>query len=372
MNQSHAVSAADLLERDVLPTYTSSARNLIKGRVALVTGAGGSIGSEIVNQLSILGAESIICVDRDEYALYKLQLETTGTALLTDEKLILADIQNYRSLSGIMKKWKPSIVFHAAAVKHLPLLERSPDMAILTNVMGTENVVRACIENNVERMVNISTDKAATPISVLGKTKRLAEIITREYSDRGTLLSSVRFGNVFASRGSFIETLRWQAANNKQVTITDPDTTRYFMTIPQAACLVIEAAVLANTGQTYVLDMGEPVKIVDLVNRYMKLAGLPQPTVAHSGLRAGEKMHERLFDAKEEDVATQHPLISTVTVEASGEDVVANIQALYAMVSDVNTTRKGLHEELEYLINGAEHDEANDVGVVSAALAFAK
>ncbi len=314
---------------DLNPEYTQEAKKLIKDKVVLVTGAGGSIGSEIVKQLNILHAKKVICVDRDEYALYRLQLSTTGSALLTDDTLVLADIQNYQSIKNIIATTKPDIVYHAAAVKHLPLLERSPDVAVLTNVMGTENVIRSAVECSVERFVNISTDKAASPSSVLGYTKRLAEMIGKTYSEKGTLISSVRFGNVFASRGSFIETLQWQIANNKPISITHPEMTRYFMSIPQAACLVIEASVLAKSGQTYVLDMGEQYNIHEVVQKYISLSNNPNATIVHTGIRLGEKMYEELYDRSEMSAKTAHPKISSVEVASPDDGFTVKLEQLY-------------------------------------------
>ncbi|MGF7228866.1 MAG: polysaccharide biosynthesis protein [Candidatus Saccharibacteria bacterium] len=313
-NGTEKVSPAALLRRSTDIVYGLEARKLFKGKRILVTGAGGSIGSEIVRQLINLGAGMIHFVDGDEYALYMLQRGLTDTALLDDSRFILARVENAQRINTILGEIKPEIVIHAAAHKHLPLLERSPEAAILSNVIGTHVVADACVRHGVDRFINISTDKAARPTSVLGWTKRLAEMAVASYTDSDTTVASVRFGNVFGSRGSFVETLVQQVSTGKSVMITDPMATRYFMTIPEAASLVIEAAVIAQNGGTYVLDMGEPVSIVELVHRFVELTGYRMPQIMFTGLRPGEKLHEELYDPTEDRQSTVHPRISTVTL----------------------------------------------------------
>lgn len=309
------ISAAELLQRNIPPVYGHEARELISGKTILVTGAGGSIGSEIVRQIKRLDASvRIYLIDHDEYALYRLQMSLTAQPLLSNHEYILADITNRAKMGEIFAEVKPHIVFHAAAYKHLPLLERSPEAAIKTNVLGTEIVAETCALHDVSYLINISTDKAARPTSVLGMTKRLAEIRAASYSTSTTKVASVRFGNVLGSRGSFVETLAYQVMKGLPVTITDPRMSRYFMTIPEAAGLVIEAAVLANNGSTYVLDMGEPIKIVDLVQRYVQLINHKPPKIIFTGIRSGEKLYEELFDPCENYRGTSHPRILAVDV----------------------------------------------------------
>jgi FlaA1/EpsC-like NDP-sugar epimerase len=312
------ISPSALLGRQQDLRPSPRARQIVSGRTALVTGAGGSIGSEVVRQLTGLGARRVICVDRDEYALYRLQLGLTGEALLTDEAMILADVANGPELEAVFAQHRPELVFHAAACKHLPLLERAPAQAILTNVQGTMNVAMMAARYGAGHFVNISTDKAARPVSVLGMTKRIAERVTAHYAQGvSTCAASVRFGNVFASRGSFIETLAHQVALSRPVTITDPHMARFFMTIPQAVGLVIEAAGLADNKSIFTLDMGEPYSILQLARDYAVLAGAGDLPIVCTGRRPGEKIHEELAGPGETGHETDHPAITAVSVEPS-------------------------------------------------------
>ncbi|GAA0562611.1 hypothetical protein GCM10010172_52300 [Paractinoplanes ferrugineus] len=292
--------------------YSAEARTLVNRKIVLVTGAGGSIGSEIVRQVRSLDPTAVYLLDHDEGALHALQLELQGHGLLTDPFVLLADIRDAGTMRRILAEIRPDIVFHAAAHKHLPLLERFPAEGVKANVEGTQNVVAAAVEAGAELVVNISTDKAAHPTSVLGATKRVAENIAASYATELTRVASVRFGNVLGSRGSLLTSLRWQVANANDITVTDPAVTRFFMTIPEAATLVIEAAVLAHRGETYVLDMGRPVRILDLVQRYLEFTKADN-RIVFTGLRGGEKMHEQLVDSTIEAVgATAHPRISRI------------------------------------------------------------
>jgi FlaA1/EpsC-like NDP-sugar epimerase len=297
---------------DVEPDYGHEARQLVCGKPVLVTGAGGSIGSELVRQLTRLGAAPVACVDRDEYGLYRLQLELTGQALLTGPEMVLADVADRHQMDRVMAVHRPALVFHAAACKHLPLMERSPAQAIITNIEGTASVTAAAARHHAARLVNVSTDKAADPVCVLGQTKRLAEDMVLQHAGRRMRAASVRFGNVYGSRGSFIETLDYQIAHDLPVTITDPVMARYFMTIPQAAGLVIHAAVLADSASVFLLDMGEPHLIADLAERYAKEAGYAAPDIIVTGMRAGEKLDEQLIGSREIPRQTSHPQIYAV------------------------------------------------------------
>jgi FlaA1/EpsC-like NDP-sugar epimerase len=327
-----------LLDRDPEIVYGHDAQALIADRVVLVTGAGGSIGSELVRQLVRLAPSKIYLLDHDESGLHALQLQLHGHGLLDDDSTILCDIRDEEAVRRILMQHRPHIVFHAAAHKHLPLLERYPDQGIKTNVFGTLNLVSAAVEAGVERFVNVSTDKAAQPSSVLGATKRIAELIVAAHAGSGTRVASVRFGNVLGSRGSFLHSLASQIDRGENVTVTDPHVTRYFMTIPEAAGLVIEAAVMADRGETYVLDMGQPVKIMDLVTKYLAITGLWAPGIRFTGLRPGEKMHEALFDSAETGSATGHPKISSVHQRS---DLAATVLDQLPVLRDLLLTHAG-------------------------------
>ena len=290
--------ASTLLKRDTSFEHSREARRLLDGARVLVTGAAGSIGSEISRQAHELGA-SVYFLDCDESRLHALKLEISGSGLLDDPSVVLADIRDAVRIRQVFSQVRPQIVFHAAAHKHLPLLERYPSEGVKTNTLGTLHLVSAAVQHGAELFVNVSTDKAADPTSTLGATKRLAEAIVAQHAGLATRLASVRFGNVLGSRGSLIDTLRYQIPNGLPVSITDPRVERYFMTIPEAVGLVIESAIMAGKGETYVLDMGEPVLIMDIVQRFADVLGCARPQVEFVGLRSGEKLSEDLFARSE-------------------------------------------------------------------------
>ncbi len=279
-----------------------------------MTGAGGSIGSELCRQLRTYGPSALVMLDRDESGLHATQLLMDGRALLDSPSLVLADIRDRNRLFQVFSQHRPDVVFHAAALKHLPLLELNPAEGWKTNVVGTHNVIEAAEATGVSRLVNISTDKAADPCSVLGYTKRLGERMTADAARRtGLNFASVRFGNVLGSRGSMLGTFQRQVAEGGPLTVTHPDVTRYFMTVTEAVALTIQAGALADPGEVLVLDMGEPVRIADVARRLADQAERPV-TITYTGLRTGEKLHEVLLGADEIDDRPKHPLISHVPV----------------------------------------------------------
>jgi len=303
---------SDLLGRHQIDTDLDSIAGYLTGKRVLVTGAGGSIGSELCRQIQRFRPDELMMLDRDESALHAVQLSLRGRALLDSPELILADLRDSERIREIMRARCPEVVFHAAALKHLTLLERHPGEAVKTNVWGTQSLLEAAI--GVETFVNVSTDKAADPTSVLGYSKRITERLTSfaATANPGTFLS-VRFGNVLGSRGSVLHAFTAQAAAGKPITVTHPDVTRYFMTIQEAVQLVIQAAAIGRDGEALVLDMGDPVRIADVARTIAEQA--PSPVaIVYTGLRPGEKLHEDLLGAEEHDVRPLHPLISHVEV----------------------------------------------------------
>jgi len=322
-----------LLGRSPSVVHGQAARDMTEGRRVLVTGAAGSIGSELARQVHALGAEAYF-LDLDESRLHALKLTISGDGLLDDRSVVLADIRDSRRIHQTFLDIRPQIVYHAAAHKHLPLLERYPSEGVKTNVLGTDNLAKAASVTGVERFVLVSTDKAADPTSVLGATKRLAECVVSQYSGGATRFASVRFGNVLGSRGSFLDTLRHQVCRGMPVTVTHPDVDRYFMSVSEAVGLVIEASVMAQRGETYVLDMGEPIRIVDLVHRYAAAIGVAQPTIEFVGLRDGEKLSESLFAGDETRRPTVHQRIWQTEQTVPGVGFVRDLHRLYALAAD--------------------------------------
>jgi FlaA1/EpsC-like NDP-sugar epimerase len=305
----------DLLGRRKVVIDLQQISDYLVNRRVLVTGAGGSIGSELCRQLARFNPAELIMLDRDESALHEVQLSIHGRALLDTPQTVLADLRDETTINHIFDTRKPEVVFHAAALKHLPLLERYPLEAYQTNVLGTLTLLNAAERTGVGVFVNISTDKAANPISVLGYSKRIAERVTaaKGHTAKSGKYMSVRFGNVLGSRGSVLTSFRDQIAKGGPLTVTHRGVTRYFMTISEAVQLVIQAGAIGSSGEALVLDMGTPVSIYDVAKQLVANSGKPVE-IEIVGLRAGEKVHEELFGDGEIDTRPRHPLISHVPV----------------------------------------------------------
>jgi len=307
------LTEADLLGRAEVDVDLDTIAEYITGRRVLITGAGGSIGSELCRQASQLAPSALIMLDRDESSLHALQLSIEGKALLDTPNLVVADIRDRDRIHELFAEHAFDVVFHTAALKHLTLLEHHPCEGVKTNVYGTLNLIDAAIEHNVSEFVNISTDKAADPTSVLGATKLLAERLTTLAAvDTGLKFLSVRFGNVLGSRGSVLPTFRQQIARGGPLTVTHPDVTRFFMTIPEAVRLVLQAGAIGRGGEIMILDMGEPVKIIDVARRLIEQSG-KRIDITFTGLREGEKLHEILVGSGEIGSTREHPLITHTT-----------------------------------------------------------
>ena len=310
------VTPADLLGRHEVHTALDAIAGYLTGRRVLVTGAGGSIGTELCKQIYRFAPERLFMLDRDESALHGVQLAIDGRALLDSPDLVLCDLRDHRTVEQVFARLRPEVVFHAAALKHLTLLEQHPEEAVKTNIWATLDLLEITAKAGVERFVNISTDKAADPCSVLGYSKRITERLTSHFAARatGTYLS-VRFGNVLGSRGSMLTTFQRQIERGGPITVTHPDVTRFFMTIEEAVQLVIQAGAIGRDGEALVLDMGKPVVIAE-VARLMAARSDRRIPIEFTGLRPGEKLQEVLLAAAEDDLRPVHPLISHVPVAA--------------------------------------------------------
>lgn len=304
VNQFRDVQVEDLLGRETIDLDIGSISDYVTNKVVLVTGAGGSIGSEICRQISSFKPNKLVLLGHGENSIYSIDMELKERYKDTEINIIteIADLQDYDKLTKVMKLYQPNVVYHAAAHKHVPLMERSPEEAVKNNIIGTKNIAEVSSLHGVDTFVMISTDKAVNPTSVMGSTKRLAEMIIQHFDQTSkTRFVAVRFGNVLGSRGSVIPLFKKQIQSGGPVTVTHPDMIRYFMTIPEASRLVIQAGALAKGGEIFVLDMGEPVKIVDLAKNLIKLSGnnVDEIGIEYTGMRPGEKLFEELLNSEE-------------------------------------------------------------------------
>lgn len=310
------VSIEDLIGRNPVDTEIESIADYLTGKKVLVTGAGGSIGSALCKQIAKFAPAELMMLDRDESGLQATQIAIDGNGLLDTRDVILADIRDPDAVTKIFTERRPDVVFHAAALKHLPMLEQYPDEAWKTNVIGTLNVLQAARSVDVGTFINVSTDKAANPTSILGHSKRVAEKLTSwAAQETGKSYLSVRFGNVIGSRGSMLPTFTSLIESGGPLTITHPDVTRFFMTIPEACQLVVQAGGIGRPGEVLILDMGMPVRILDIAQRMIAMSG-KNIEIVYTGLRQGEKLHEELLGDSESDSRPLHPKISHAVVDA--------------------------------------------------------
>lgn len=285
------ISVEDLLARHPQDLDKDKISSFIKDKTVLITGAGGSIGSEISRQCTKFGAKKIILLDHSEFNLYQIEQELSSFDIVP----IMQNVVNKQDLNKTFKKYNPDIVIHAAAYKHVPLVEHNIQEAIVNNIIGTKNTIDCAIENNVDKFVLISTDKAVRPTNVMGTTKRVCELYAQNSNGNGTDIVAVRFGNVLGSSGSVIPKFKSQIKQNKNITVTHKDITRYFMLIPEACELVLQAASIGTGGEIFILDMGEPIKIYDLAQKMLELSGRTDLNIDITGLRPGEKLYEELL-----------------------------------------------------------------------------
>lgn len=336
------IDILDLLERKPIVLDSNTIAGQLNNKTILVTGAAGSIGSEIVRQVLLFEPDSIILLDQAETPLHNLSLEIEAKSPNVKVTNTIADIKDFAALNRIFEFYKPQVVFHAAAYKHVPLMEENPDQAILTNVMGTKNVVDLAQKHQVERFIMISTDKAVNPSSIMGASKRIAEMYVQSKhfqnstSANGTFTKFIttRFGNVLGSNGSVVPLFTKQIQEGGPITITHPDIIRYFMTIPEACQLVLEACSMGNGGEIYIFDMGKPVKIVDLATKMIRLAGFKPHTdidIKIIGLRPGEKLYEELLSQSSKTLPTHHQKIMIAT------DVCDDFEVIDATIAELKT-----------------------------------
>lgn len=316
VNQIREIRIEDVLGREHVELSREQIREYLTGKRVLVTGAAGSIGSELCRQIMKMEPEQLILYERVENELYRIDMEFRQAHDGKPYAMILGDILDTERLDGVMDSFKPQVVFHAAAYKHVPIMESHPIEALKNNIQGTYNVVKASLRSGVEKFVLISTDKAVSPANVMGATKRVAELICQGMnSEGGTRFIAVRFGNVLGSAGSVIPLFQEQILRGGPVTVTHAEMTRYFMSIPEAAQLVMQAGAMGKGGEIFVLDMGEPVRILDLAHDMIRLMGLKvgdDIDIVFTGLRPGEKLHEELVSFEEESVRTMHGKITMV------------------------------------------------------------
>lgn len=356
--QIREVRIEDLLGRAPIRMDDGPVRGRFAGRRVLVTGAAGSIGSELVRQLTSMDAH-LTLVDIAESALYDLEMELKRKGREA-ESCVVADVRDHGSMDRLFGRTRPEVVFHAAAYKHVPLMEGRPTEAVLTNIGGTRVMADLAVAHAVKEFILISTDKAVNPTSVMGATKRTAELYVATLTGKGTAFITTRFGNVLGSNGSVIPLFRRQIAEGGPVTVTDPDVTRYFMTIPEACRLVLEAATMGHGGEIYVFDMGQAVRIADLADRMIRLSG-KEPgrdiQVVHTGLRPGEKRFEELLNDQESTMATHHPRILIGKVRsADPAEVLGTVEELLAAAraGDAGTCVAGMKRLIpEYGPQGA-------------------
>ena len=345
------IKLEDLLGREEIKINTKEVFDFIQDKIVFVTGGGGSIGSELINQIAKYNPKKIINIEINENASYLMELELKRKYPYLDYKTEIASVRDFDKLDMLFNKYKPEILFHAAAHKHVPLMENNPEEAIKNNIFGTKNVAECCLKYKLESVVLISTDKAVNPTNVMGATKRVCEMIFQKYSekDSNTKFMAVRFGNVLGSNGSVIPIFSKLIEEGKNLTLTHKDIIRYFMTIPEAAQLVIEAATIGKGGEILILDMGEPVKIYDLAKNMIKLSG-SNVGIDIVGLRPGEKLFEELlYDVNSSEKTSNNKIFIT---NMENEKVQVDIDDYYTILKDLikNNDTIGMRKTLASII----------------------
>lgn len=343
-NQIKSINIEDLLERDPIKLDNALINEQLNHKIILITGAAGSIGAELARQCAKFNPSSLILLDQAESPLHELELEFNEKGISFKHEVVIGDVRNQDRMRNVFNTFKPHIVFHAAAYKHVPMMENNPSESILTNILGTKTVADLAVEFKVEKFVMISTDKAVNPTNVMGASKRIAEIYTQSLGKTAqTKFITTRFGNVLGSNGSVIPRFKKQIEEGGPITITHPDITRFFMTIPEACQLVLEAGCMGKGGEIFVFDMGQSVKIIDLARKMIKLSGLKEDRdikIIYTGLRPGEKLFEELLASSENTLATHHQQILVGKVrEYEFTEVTQFINELILLFNTQDNTR---------------------------------
>ena len=343
-NQIKSINIEDLLERDPIKLDNALINEQLNHKIILITGAAGSIGAELARQCAKFNPSSLILLDQAESPLHELELEFNEKGISFKHEVVIGDVRNQDRMRNVFNTFKPHIVFHAAAYKHVPMMENNPSESILNNILGTKTVADLAVEFKVEKFVMISTDKAVNPTNVMGASKRIAEIYTQSLGKTAqTKFITTRFGNVLGSNGSVIPRFKKQIEEGGPITITHPDITRFFMTIPEACQLVLEAGCMGKGGEIFVFDMGQSVKIIDLARKMIKLSGLKEDRdikIIYTGLRPGEKLFEELLASSENTLATHHQQILVGKVrEYEFTEVTQFINELILLFNTQDNTR---------------------------------
>jgi FlaA1/EpsC-like NDP-sugar epimerase len=362
VEQLRQVQIEDLLRRDPVVTDLAQVRSCTTGKVVLVTGAGGSIGSELCRQIAAHEPSRLVLLDHSENQIFEISGEMRRLFPILPMNAVIADIRDAQRVHGVFQRFQPNAVFHAAAHKHVPLMEENIVEAVTNNILGTRNVVDAAIDAGTRQLVFISTDKAVRPTSIMGATKRVAEHIVRQAAiTEGKNFVSVRFGNVLGSRGSVIPTFLQQIKNGGPVTVTHPEMRRYFMTIPEAVQLVLQAGALGKGGELFVLDMGESVKIVDLARDLIRLSGLEEGVdvdIEFSGVRPGEKLYEEVLFGDEAIRPTEHHKVLCTDLKAADQTILERLDLFVKSAMSAEDQENKLRELLHTLVPDFAREDA--------------
>ena len=378
VNQLRSVQIEDLLRRVPVQADVAAVGAMLRGKRVLVTGGGGSIGSELCRQVLSCEPATLVILGHGENSVFEIQNElrswiagSMNLVCAPQISAVIADIRFPERVEAVFEQYRPEIVFHAAAHKHVPLMEAHPEEAVTNNVLGTRNVLNAALAAGVDRFVMISSDKAVNPTSVMGATKRVAELLVHQAARQsGRPYMAVRFGNVLGSRGSVVLTFKQQIAAGGPITVTHPEMRRYFMTIPEAVTLVLQAGVLGDGGEVFVLDMGEPIKVVDLAREMIKLSGLQVDNdidIVFTGLRPGEKLFEELFAHGENYVRTGHPKILVACNAVSFVPACLDIEIEKLVIAACRQDKAAIHCGLKHLVAAYQpmHEYAREQPIIA-------